>query len=359
MPSPNKGESKQDFLKRCTQELIEVEGREADQAYKLCNITWDDSKNQRSVLSLQRPVEMMAGKTEDSARQFMITAYTGKPIETWWGQVIFDLNGMQAKEKIPVLREHFRDRVVGFGQASQDGKNYYVKGEFSSSTNDAMEVLALAEEGYPWQASVAIWPKVVKTLETSDEKETVNGREIQGPAEIWLESEVGEVSFVSLGRDNDTAAISLTESEGKVPVRIENKIIMEDKNMEFTIELLEKEAPELLAKIREEAAAEAEKKGQEQGVAAERERVVEILKADADPEQTREAIESGIEANAAYKKFYEAEKSKRAKGLEELKAEATESQGLEDPEEKKEQKKTSEETRREWSPMTGPAAKAA
>jgi hypothetical protein len=206
---------------------------------------------------------------------------------------------------------------------------------------------------------VAIWPKVIKVLENKKAKATVNGQEIVGPAEIWLESDVGEVSFVSLGRDDDTAAISLTESEGKVPVRIENKIIMEEKSMEFTIELLEKEAPELLAKIREEAAADAEKKGHDDGVAAERERVVEILKADGDPDETRKAIENGTGINEVFKQFYEAEKAKRAKGLEELKAEATESQGVEDPEDASPSKKSPEEARREWTPLTGPAAKAA
>ena len=366
MPKPKKNESKQDFLKRCTNELVEKENRGADEAFKLCNLNWDDHRNQRSVINMHLPVEMVAaGGGDGQLRQFLITAYTGKPLETWFGQVVFDIKGIATKDKIPVLREHKRDRVVGSGKSFSDDKNLYVKGEFSQVTADSREVQDLADEGYPWQASVAIWPRVVEVLESSNVKRSVNGREITGPAEIWKESDVGEVSFVSLGRDDDTAAISLSISEGKVPVEIINpinfeaskEVEQEDETMEFNLEILEKEAPELLAQIRTEAADTAQAAGQVEGLNAERARVKEILDADADPQETRWAIDDGIEADAAFKQFYQAEKAKRAKGLEELESEATAPAGQENSQaEESSKEKTPEEMRREWLPAVGPAA---
>jgi len=365
MPNPKKNESKQDFLKRCTQELIGKENRDPDQAFKLCNLNWDDHRNQRSVINMHLPVELAAGEP-DQAREFMITAYTGKPLETWFGQVVFAIDGIKTKDKIPILREHQRDRVVGSGRSFNDKKNLYVKGEFSQVTTDSKEVQQLADEGFPWQASVAIWPRVVEMLESAKVKKTVNGREIAGPAEIWLESDVGEVSFVSLGRDDDTAAISLSVSEGKVPVEIINpinfealkKAEQEDEIMEFTLEILKTEAPELLAQIQKEAADPAQAAGYAEGVNAERERVKEILDADADPKETRKAIDGGIEADAAFKQFYQAERAKRANGLKELEAEATPPAGSENQQDEESSKeKTPEETRREWAPVLGPAAK--
>lgn len=360
MPKPKKNESKQDFLKRCTSELIEQENREADQAYAMCNVFWDDNKNQRSILNLHMPVAMAKKDGDEARREFMITAYTGKPLDTWWGTVIFDLAGMKTKEKIPVLREHKRDRVVGFGNSFKADNNFYVSGEFSHATEDAKEVLALADEGYPWQASVAIWPQKIEVLENAKAKKTVNGREIQGPAEIWLESDVGEVSFVSLGRDDDTAAITLNESEGKVPVKFTNENHKNRRKiMEITLELLQQDAPELLAQIQKESRDEGFADGEAAGRDVERARVVEIINADADPIETKKAIEDGTETSAVFKQFFEAAKKKRALGLEQMETEATVPVGTEEPEEHLQtetQQKDEKTARKEWRPQIGPAA---
>lgn len=336
MPKPNKGEAKQDYLKRCTATLIE-EGKQSDQAYAVCNAYWNEERSTRQALTLSLPVEFTAVGSVDAAnperadvkRQFAITAYTGKELETWFGTIVIDVAGIATKEKMPVLREHARDRVVGYGKAFKDNGALYVTGDFSKSTRDAQEVIALADEGYPWQASVAVWPSKVMNLGSGKDRATVNGREITGPADVWLESKVGEVSFVSLGRDDDTAAITLSKVDGEdIPVEIvKSTSTQEEISMPITIEQLTKEAPELLAQIQKQAADQA----RSEGIAAERARVSEILAADGDPEVTRKAIADGTEAAACFKLFFESEKSKRAAGLEAMKAAATPPQGSEEP----------------------------
>jgi hypothetical protein len=338
MPKPDKGESKQDFLRRCTGDVM-AEGKESDQAFAMCNAFWDDSQNQRSVLTLSAPVEFKK-KSTDKKRTFAITGYTGQPLDTWFGRVVFDINGMQTKEKIPVLREHARDRVVGFGRAWKDESNFYVSGDFSAVTDDAREVLQLADEGYPWQASVGIWPRQVKKLENDKAKATVNGTEISGPAEIWTQSDVGEISFVSLGRDDNTAAVSFSASEGKARVNIEYVSPEEinngasdappdkgDDEMELTLELLQKEHRELFDEIYRQGV----DAGVIEGEKAERERVIDIMTADGDEVEAKKMIEDGTPATECYRRFFEAEKKKRALGLKELEASAPESQGVEPP----------------------------
>ena len=337
MPKPKNNESKQDFLKRCTADVV-AEGKKADAAYAACNVYWNEERGTRQALNLSLPVELTAEGIVDAAnpdkaevkRKFAITAYTGKELDTWFGKLVIDVDGIGTKEKIPVLREHARDRVVGYGGTFKDKGSLYVSGEFSKSTRDAREVLALADEGYPWQASVAVWPTKVMSLK--DEKTTakVNGREFAGPAEVWLESKVGEVSFVSLGRDDDTAAITLSAAPGEdVQVEIVQPLssAKEIEEMEFTLEVLTKEAPELLAQIRKEAADAA----RAEAVAAERARVAEILAADGEPEVTKKAIADGTEAAAFFKLAYEAERALRAAGLRELAVHATPPQGSEEP----------------------------
>jgi len=221
MPTPRKNEAKQDYLKRCTEALIQKENRSPEQAYKLCNVNWDNAKGQKSALSFTAPIELTASEEGGQRGRFLITAYTGKVVQRFWSKLVIVVKGIQANGKMPILREHFRDRVVGWSVKSWADGNFYIMGEFSESAKDGQEVRALAEEGFPWQASIGVWPVKVKVLDSEKEEESVNGLKVTGPAEIWLESEVREVSFVAIGADSDTAAIAKTESEDrKVPGEI-------------------------------------------------------------------------------------------------------------------------------------------
>ena len=69
------------------------------------------------------------------------------------------------------------------------------------------------------------------------------------------------------------------------------------------------------------------------------------------------AIDDGIAADAAYKLFYEAERSKRAEGLQNLAREATEPVEVDEPKlEAVKEEKTPEQQRTEWRPLVGPVA---
>lgn len=332
---PKKDESKPDFLKRCTADRV-TGGEDKNSAYSACNLDWDNANKQRSKLDMSAPVEILSDQTaqdgdnKDQKRSFLITAYTGADIDRFWGKLVIALAGIKTKKKTPVLREHERDRVVGSGKLWTDENGLYASGDFSKATMDAKEVLELADEGYPWQASMYIKAKKVKVLESDKETEVVNGREIKGPADIWLESEVGEVSFVSLGADSETAAIAFSEMDEKTPVTItynEQQTTQEPEEdiMQFNLETLAKEAPELLKDIRDEAFY--------LGAQAERDRVLDILKADGDKAVTQTAIETGTQASEAFKLFYEALKQKKKDGLENLEKEATQPAGQDQLEE--------------------------
>lgn len=333
MPKPKKNEGKQDYLKRCTAELIDTEGREADEAYALCNANWNDEHSQRAALKLSAPVHAAAGEEERPG--FLITAYTGAVIDLgWMGKLVINTAGIRTKSKMPVLREHRRDRVVGHAVKSWiDGSNLFIRGEYSQKTRDGREVRDLGDEGFPWEASIGVWPKKVKMLESDKEIVTVNGQEMAGPLEIWTESEVREVSFVALGADDQTAAINFSENS-MVTVHIERgqpQNIEEGQIMPMTLEQLDREAPELLAEIRGSARNEGLLAGQEQGVAAERARVLEILEADGDAEVSRTAIAEGTPAAETFRLLYQAERGRRRDLLEKLEQEAPGAMGQAPP----------------------------
>uniref|UniRef100_A0A6M3XRD6 Peptidase n=1 Tax=viral metagenome TaxID=1070528 RepID=A0A6M3XRD6_9ZZZZ len=329
MPTPKKSEGKQDFLKRCTAEVT-AEGKKTDQAYAMCNAFWDDAKGQKNTLTLSSPVEFKAGaRGTEKKSGFLITAYTGDPIEKYWRPLVIAVKGIRTDAKFPILREHMRDRIVGWStKAWADDNGFYIQGDFSEKTQDAMEVLDLAIEGFPWQASIGVWPEKVKVLESEKESETVNGQEIQGPAEIWLKSYVRETSFVALGADSNTAAIVMNgDDAGKVPVDIiKNSKDQEAKNMseKLTRETLDEnfkiiltQAPDLVRAIVDKESAEARSAGHSAGIEAgikqERERVAGILAVEnADQKAKLQAITDGVSVDASYKLFFEAEKAARA-----------------------------------------------
>ena len=122
MPTPNKGESKQDYLKRCTADVV-AEGKDSDQAYAMCNAFWDDAHNCRPVMNLTAPVEFKKAE-KNEPRKFMITGYTGEQIETWWGTIVFELAGRMKIDLPEGLRpdlEGYNDWILkGMGITFQD-----------------------------------------------------------------------------------------------------------------------------------------------------------------------------------------------------------------------------------------------
>lgn len=173
-------------------------------------------------------------KDEAGQKQFSIDAYTGAPMaHPFFGKVVIDAEGVDLGEKKgdgrkAILREHERDRVVGFGYPVRDG--YHVKirrGQFSQITRDGQEVAGLLAEGFPFEASVNIDAAQVADL-PKGESMTVNGRNIKGPAVVFTKSRLREVSFCSLGMDagtsasiaaaaGETADLELLKKEGVMP----------------------------------------------------------------------------------------------------------------------------------------------
>jgi signal peptide peptidase SppA len=52
MPTPNKGEKKQDYINRCTSDLINKEGYKPDQARAICESKWEQNKKEKSTGSI-------------------------------------------------------------------------------------------------------------------------------------------------------------------------------------------------------------------------------------------------------------------------------------------------------------------
>lgn len=329
MPNPKRNESKQDFLKRCTVELIEDEGQKSNQAFAICNQTWDENKSLKG-LELSAPVEFLEQTPEDKGkpRPFMITALTSKVIDRFWEKVFIDVKGIETKPKFPAFLNHDREKIVGTGlKKSIDNKsNLLLFGNFSKKTEASQEVQDLADEGFPWQASVGILPIEIKRL--YDEKETakINGQKLSGPLTIYSKSKVQEVSFTPLGSDDDTAAIALNQERffGET-TNIYNGGI--DEMGEMTACEFKEKFPNLFKevfqsgfdsapKVQELSQGEIDPGALKAEQTKERERAMEILLVENAPLDARLlAVKEGNSINEAYKIFWNLQEKERTESL--------------------------------------------
>lgn len=153
-----------------------------------------------------------------SGRRFKMSMYSGRIVQTfYWGKLAIDLNGIQpARKELPALREHDRTRIVGWHDSiSIDENGVRSEGRFAASTPDGQEVLALAQEGYPWQASMTAEPKVIEHVKEGAAAE-VNGLTMTGPGYIFRKSLLYEGSFCALGADADTGAVAASKGQDQV-----------------------------------------------------------------------------------------------------------------------------------------------
>jgi len=224
-------------------------------------------------LALVAPVTL--AKEDATGNEFLIEAYTGETVERWWGMLAIDVAGIKAKKQIPVLMNHDSDKIVGHSTKTYQDGSFFVGGKFSGVTPTALEVKALAAEGFPWQASIGVRPLKIMSL-AADATMEVNGKEIKGPAEVWLESEVCETSFVPLGADANTSVSTFSKfTEQEAPqgeTQLKKELLMK-----YTLEELMANAPVLLAEIQAKAKTEGLEEGLKQGAEAEKKRIQEVL----------------------------------------------------------------------------------
>lgn len=99
------------------------------------------------------------GKGADQGK-FRMVAYTGAPVDRYFGKLAIDIDGIKSKTQMPIFRQHEHTAIVGHSNKvyKKDGA-FVVEGKFSDTTSTAREVRALAAEGFPWQASIGVSPK--------------------------------------------------------------------------------------------------------------------------------------------------------------------------------------------------------
>lgn len=145
------------------------------------------------------------------AGKFSGVAYSGDPITRhwFWGTVAFDLASTTAPERIPVLVEHDRGQRAGFAALTINDQRIEIADGTLMATPIGESIYAESKAGFPWQLSVDIHPGSVEEVPPG-QKVTVNGRELTGPAYVFRNSLIREVSFTPTGADPGTEATAMS-----------------------------------------------------------------------------------------------------------------------------------------------------
>ena len=147
-------------------------------------------------------------------RTFSGVAYSGEVItDHWyWKQVIFDLDSMQIKGRIPALLEHSSYQRAG---AIESHAISYESGLTVSgillSNEYGTQVATDSDDGFPWQMSVRIEPSSIDEIQAGNTV-TVNGRLLHGPITVFRGGRIREVSFCALGADENTMAVAASHN---------------------------------------------------------------------------------------------------------------------------------------------------
>lgn len=161
----------------------------------------------------QEPLQLTADlklseAEEGKARRFRIVGYTGAVIQRYFRFVI-DLTGICSEKVMPILEEHEVKKKVGLADSCKVEKEGFVLEGSFVDTDEANEIIRLSDQGWPYQASIGVWPEAVEEVK-SGATVNVNGVDLTGPLYVWRKSFVRETSFCVLGADGKTGAVAMT-----------------------------------------------------------------------------------------------------------------------------------------------------
>ncbi|HBG25932.1 MAG TPA: hypothetical protein DDX75_02430, partial [Phycisphaerales bacterium] len=172
--------------------------------------------------------QVLAENEQPKNRRFSMTAYTGGPmmLEGWKYPVVIDLQGLnKGSSSRPIFISHNQDIDDLLGQTDHVNiveNNLVAAGVVLGDSPRVQRVIALADKGFNWQASIGARAEQVEYIKAG-QNVSVNGKEFTGPLNIARKSTLGEISFVTLGADNNTSATIAATHQEQTMENIENK----------------------------------------------------------------------------------------------------------------------------------------
>jgi len=146
-------------------------------------------------------------------------AYSGGLLNVDWGNpVVVDLTALRAADSIVLLKGHDRRQLVGQATAQIKARSVTISGNITGNVDDPQDpagsVVMHARGGFKWPLSVGIWPEKVEEV-AAGAKVNVNGRSFAGPLYVVRAGVLREVSFVTIGGDDNASAKVAANAAGE------------------------------------------------------------------------------------------------------------------------------------------------
>lgn len=149
------------------------------------------------------------GQAKPKVRSFSMTAYTGgaMALAGFYYPVVVDLTGLAVRSQTrPIVYSHDIRQIIGHSEKIDvTAQTIKVGGRVSGVGEAAKEVVALADNGFPWQSSIGADVQQLEFVERGNTVK-VNGKNISGPVYVARKTSLREISFVALGADDNTSA---------------------------------------------------------------------------------------------------------------------------------------------------------
>lgn len=143
--------------------------------------------------------------TTTKQRRFAIDAYDGGPlpVEGFAFPVIVDLSTLTFPQSIPILVDHTADveHTIGCTESiTTDGQTMQMAGPVTATSALALDVVAQADKGQRWQASIGIRVGELQEVQAG-QVIVVNKQQFRGPVLVARNSQMFETSVLPAGAD--------------------------------------------------------------------------------------------------------------------------------------------------------------
>lgn len=187
------------------------------------------AKIPKSALHFQEDLQVSLSETDEERKASML-GYSGKPMKHWlFGDMVVDVSGIKFQNsKIPILEDHEEEKKIGFSsKPSLDDNQVFFSDITLLDNEEANEFYNNAKKGFPYQASISFYPKIIEHVEEGA-KTKVNGFTQKGPALIFRESIFRESSICTFGMDHRTSSVAHNDEQVSVFLNEESAKILEE-----------------------------------------------------------------------------------------------------------------------------------
>ena len=185
-------------------------------------------KTQNQILHFLADFQL-SQPTTTGERTFSGIAYAGGVITDhgWFNAVAFDLATTTAETPLPLLFNH-GGSPIGVIETINITNQIEIAGRlFADIDATAKDIATKADRGIKWQLSVGIFPASTENL-NGLQPSVINGQTFNGEITLLKQNRIREVSFVTLGADDKTAATVFNATPPTLPITQESTMTPEE-----------------------------------------------------------------------------------------------------------------------------------